>query len=99
MKTLETYLTDAERAGVIDHSLRMQRGKDGDVRFYIHPHGVDGDTMDFEVQGNALFQVSDLVLGEALSDEVLATKADVDALSDKVDGLLALVPSQDRRGP
>ena len=91
MKTLETYLTDAERAGVIDHRLRMQRGKDGRVQFYIHPASVDGETMDFEVQGNSLFEGFELVAGEVVELDGLATKADIAALSDKVDGLMAVV--------
>ncbi|MEP3114912.1 hypothetical protein [Nisaea sp.] len=99
MKTLETYLTDAERAGVIDHRLRMQRGPDGKIRFYIHPVDVDGETLDFEVQGNSLHEVFELAAGEVVEFDGLATKADIDALSDKVDGLMALIPAQDRRGP
>lgn len=99
MKTLETYLTDAERAGVIDHRLRVQRGPNGEVRFYIHPSDVDGKTLDFEVRGNSLGEIFDLVAGEMVELDGLATKADIDALSDKVDRLMALVPAQGRRGP
>lgn len=91
MKTFETYLTDAAHAGVIDHRLRMQRGKDGKVQFYIHPDGVDGDTRDFEVQGNSLYEVFELISAEVFECDGLATKADIDALSDKVDGLMALI--------
>lgn len=96
MKTFETYLTDAERDGVIDHRVRLQRGSRGEVRIYIHPNDVDGQTLDFEVQGNSLGEVFDLAscelaVGDLVKGDELATKADIDALSDKVDALSAVV--------
>lgn len=53
-KSLEQYLSDAMDRGVIDHALRAHRGLDGKVTFYIHPSGVDGETLDFVVRGNAM---------------------------------------------
>jgi len=87
MKTLETYLVDAEHKGVIDHRLRIQRGRVGEVRFYIHPDGVDGDTLDFEVQGNGLFPVLmpiDGVAVDLIEGPALATKADVEGVKIQV---------------
>lgn len=49
MKTLEQYLKENAENGIIDHSIRS----DGKT-FYIHPDGKDGDTLDFEVDGNNL---------------------------------------------
>lgn len=52
--TLEQYLkTNCERK-VIDHAIRAEIGKDGNPRFYIHPSGVSGDTLDFVVTKNQL---------------------------------------------
>jgi hypothetical protein len=91
MKTLETYLVDAEHKGVIDHQLRIQRGPGGEVRIYIHPDSVDGDTLDFEVQGNCLSPVFDLMAGEIGLSEVegpaLATKDDIDELRRLIGGI------------
>lgn len=53
-RTLEQYLKDAHDAGAIDHSLRVRVGAQGDVLFYIHPSGRDGETLDFVVGGNAV---------------------------------------------
>lgn len=53
-KSLEQYLiADIER-GQIDHMLRATRDASGKVTFYIHPHGADGETLDFVVRGNAV---------------------------------------------
>lgn len=57
--TLEEYFRKQTRTHhdltfpVIDHALRCEFA-DGVVRFYIHPAGVNGDTVDFEVRGNVL---------------------------------------------
>lgn len=53
MKTLEQYLKDDHDRGVVDHSIRAHE-HEGKVTFYIHPSGKDGDTLDFQVQGNVL---------------------------------------------
>lgn len=53
-KSLEQYLSDAMDRGVIDHALRAHRGLDGKVTFYVRPSGVDGETLDFVVRGNAM---------------------------------------------
>ena len=55
MKTLEQYLRENSNKGVIDHAIRAQINDNGWVSFYIHPHGVDGDTLDFGVNENQLF--------------------------------------------
>ena len=52
MKTLEQYLKENADKGIIDHSIRSYDGK----TFYIHPDSRDGDTLDFEVDGNNLRQ-------------------------------------------
>lgn len=54
MKTLDTYLTENFERGVIDHALRANVDDEGALTFYIHPMGVDGDTLDFQVNGNSL---------------------------------------------
>lgn len=54
MKTLDRYLTDNWARGVIDHVLRAHVNDKGVLTFYIHPQGVDGDTLDFLVEGNTL---------------------------------------------
>lgn len=54
MKSLEQYLRENVQKGAIDHIIRASVDSDGLVTFYIHPHGVDGDTLDFSVDGNQL---------------------------------------------
>ena len=54
MKTLEQYLRESYEAGAIDHAIRCEVREGGQVKFYIHPEGADGDTLDFVVTGNAL---------------------------------------------
>lgn len=49
MKTLEQYFKDNE----CDHKLRADTAATP-VRFYIHPEGKNGDTLDFAVKGNSL---------------------------------------------
>lgn len=53
-RSLEDYLRDDYQRGVIDHAIRASVDDEGVVTFYIHPHGKDGDTMDFEVHRNRL---------------------------------------------
>lgn len=55
MKILEQYLRENHEKGVIDHVIRAQVNNDGWVSFYIHPHGIDGETLDFDVNDNQLF--------------------------------------------
>lgn len=52
--TLEQYLkAEFARSGAIDFAIRANvQGEH--VTFYIHPHGKDGDTRDYEVDGNSL---------------------------------------------
>ena len=66
MKTFEQYLTDAADTTTTVHVLTMKSratatDPDGKVttapvRFYIHPANVNGETLDFEVQGNTMMQ-------------------------------------------
>lgn len=72
MKTLETYLKENYGRNVIDHAIRAEIAPDGTVSFYIHPHGHDGDTLDFYVSKNVLFDkrvidTSPLPPGETIS--------------------------------
>ncbi len=46
--TLAEYFLNSP---AIDHSVRAEE-RGGIVRFYIHPQGMDGETMDFEVDRN-----------------------------------------------
>ena len=53
-KTLEEYLLENLKNLVIDHAIRANINAEGAITFYIHPNGVDGDTLDFKVNGNTL---------------------------------------------
>jgi hypothetical protein len=53
-KTFEQYLRDAHDKGVLDHALRARVEANGVVKFYVHPAGQDGDTLDFAVTGDGL---------------------------------------------
>lgn len=58
MSTLENYLRNAdEYLGIIDFKIRANVEENGNVTFYIHPDGFDGDTMDFQVVGNSLIEL------------------------------------------
>lgn len=52
--TLEQYLQKFAAQNIIDHALRVSVDEDGCVSFYIHPLNANGDTLDFEVEGNQL---------------------------------------------
>lgn len=54
---IEEYLKSNCERQVIDHALRAEIGKDGNPRFYIHPAGVSGETLDFVVTKNQLHPV------------------------------------------
>ncbi len=55
-QNLEEYFRDNDGKQVIDHAIRARI--DGDnVVFYIHPNGVSGETLDFQVHGNNLTQL------------------------------------------
>lgn len=54
MTSLEHYLRWNIERGVIDHQLRASVDNEGRVNFYIHPDGVDGDTLDFQCDFNSL---------------------------------------------
>lgn len=51
--TFEDYLRKNYDNIIIDHALRAEI-VDDQVRFYIHPAQVSGDTLDFVVKGNTL---------------------------------------------
>lgn len=57
--TLEKYLQQNLDNDVIDHSIRCVRGPNGEVDFYIHPSGVDGETLNLTVKGNDLTIIPD----------------------------------------
>lgn len=52
-KTLQDYFNENYERQAIDHEIRA-RNIDGKTTFYIHPKGVSGDTLDFQVEGNEL---------------------------------------------
>ncbi|MES2319993.1 MAG: DUF2829 domain-containing protein [Pseudomonadota bacterium] len=58
MKTFQDYLAAQP---VIDHALRAVPTLGG-MRFYVHPSGVDGDTVDFAVIGNTLLPLQEPAL-------------------------------------
>src|SRR5579883_483558 len=65
-KSFQRYLVDGidlripnERTvsgyeNIIDHSLRAEKNAAGEVSFYIHPSGKDGETLSFFAKGNCL---------------------------------------------
>ena len=55
--TLQQYLENNCKRGVIDHAIRAEIGEDGNPRFYIHPANVSGVTLDFVVTQNQLHPV------------------------------------------
>lgn len=59
MFTLENYLRASISVGAIDHALRAQV-VGGEVRFYIHPNGKDGNTENYRVTGNTVEVLSAL---------------------------------------
>lgn len=92
MKTLETYLLDAEHKGIIDHAVRMSRGPGGEVRVCIHPQDVDGETLDYQVNGTSLHEVPIAYeFGEIGVSEgpALATQEDIEALRADIRGIRA----------
>jgi hypothetical protein len=59
--SFEQYLR-AQLNNSIDFRLRVLTNKDGDLVFYIHPQDVDGDTLDFKVDGNTVECVTQRVM-------------------------------------
>lgn len=59
MKSLQDYLSETCKQGIIDHAVRCELNDHGQPRFYIHPAGVSGDTVDFVAVGNVLFSPAD----------------------------------------
>lgn len=54
MKTLERYFHENMDRDVIDFAVRARHYGNGQIGFYIHPDGRDGETLDFHVVGNEL---------------------------------------------
>lgn len=52
--SLEEYFRKNLERNACDHRLRAQLDSDGGVVFYVHPEGVDGDTLDYAVSGDTL---------------------------------------------
>ncbi len=59
MRTIEQYLRDCLKQNIIYFSIRATEDDTGMIRFYIHPAGKDGDTLDFSVVGNELRTIYD----------------------------------------
>jgi len=57
-KTLSKYLEDNIKNNVIDHAIRAHKDDYGNIVFYIHPANVSGDTLDFLVDENVLYQMN-----------------------------------------
>jgi len=51
---LSEYLKENHEKQIIDHAVRASVDGAGTVRIYIHPHGHDGETLDFVVAGDKL---------------------------------------------
>ena len=54
--TLEEFFQRHQNKAV-DYSLRVET-QNGKFRFYIHPQNVNGETWDFELEGNQLKCIS-----------------------------------------
>lgn len=84
--TLEQYLKSNLERGVMDHSVRVTCTGDGPCgvpRFYIHPSGVSGETLNFVVTGNQLhpaYVVDEMksIAGENTISESIRSKMDSD---------------------
>lgn len=51
--SLQSYLSGYHASGVIDHDIRVTHvQRDGSPVFYIHPRGVDGETLDLFTRGS-----------------------------------------------
>lgn len=60
-KTFEKFLSDVLDKGHCDFSLMAKKSQQGEVTFYIHPNNIDGETVDFVVQGNTLIPIQNYV--------------------------------------
>ena len=54
--SLDDYLSECFKRGVIDHAIRANVDEQGRISFYIHPLGVDGNTLDFWVWDNTVWE-------------------------------------------
>ena len=57
-KTLSQYFEDNIKSNIIDHAIRVRKDDFGNITFYIHPANVSGDTLDFIVEDNVLYQIN-----------------------------------------
>ena len=57
--TFHGYLISEQAKGVVDFSLRLVRGPNGELDFYIHPSNRNGETGDFTVVGNVVLPIED----------------------------------------
>ena len=57
MRTFEQYLRDNEH--IIDYAFRVTV-EGNDVKIVVHPANQSGETIDFEVIGNALITTADI---------------------------------------
>jgi len=62
-KTLQGYFERGEKAGIIDYNLRVVRSPRGDLDFYLHPTGKDGETGDFTVTADRVFALLGVAAG------------------------------------
>jgi len=53
-KTLEDYFRNGIDKNIIDFAVRAERTDEDRIVFYIHPLNQDGETADFEINGNEL---------------------------------------------
>ena len=53
--SLESYFKKALKNNIIDFHIRITPDSFKSMHFYIHPQGVSGDTADFLIRDNNLF--------------------------------------------
>lgn len=86
MKTLHSYLkgqlSRSDPHPAIDHSIRAHLHEDGRISFYIHPHGRDGETIDFWVDDRDVIKekrIKDEPLPEVYREKVLTSVSEFQA--------------------
>lgn len=86
--TLYEYLEKNWDNATIDHSVRVVRCSGGEIEFYIHPDGKDGDTPSFVVTKRTI--IADIVSIKQEDDEPPPDEDGPDRLiHHNPDGLLA----------
>lgn len=66
VKTLEKMFRDAAANNVIDFTVRAHACEGHQVTFYIHPTSVNGDTLDYVVEGDHLTRLHCDNVGDVL---------------------------------